>query len=169
VPRNPGFTAAGLWNPEKTFVAKPVSRALIIPIAAAALLGAASAWAATQSETTTQDTPAVQKVTQAVSYVMVDPIYASILDGALPRGLLLVEISLDVPDEGLRAQVNRSLPLLRDAYVRNMLVYAANAVRPWKQPSVEDIATRLQATTDQVMGREGARVLMAQLAIRVTR
>jgi hypothetical protein len=115
------------------------------------------------------EAPAAQKITQAVSYVMVEPIYASILDGVTPRGLLLVEICLDVPDEGLRTQVNRSLPLLRDAYVRNMMVYAANAVRPWRQPSVEDIARRLQTVTDQTMGQAGARVLMAQTAIRITR
>ena len=153
---------------------QPVLRSLLWPLAAAVLLAAATpALAAAQHGTpapaAASDAPAAQKVTQAESYVMVEPIYASILDGAIPRGLLLVEISLDVPDADLRGQVNRSLPLLRDAYVRNMLVYAANAVRPWKQPSVDDIATRLQAITDQVMGRAGARVLMAQVAIRITR
>jgi len=98
---------------------------------------------------------------------VVEPIYASILDGVRPRGLLLVEMGLDVPDGGLRERVNRALPLLRDAYVRSLLVYAATAVRPGRQPSVEDIANRLQAITDQVMGAPGAQVLMAQTAIRI--
>ena len=45
----------------------------------------------------------------------------------------------------------------------------ATSVRAWRQPSVEDIANRLQTITNHVIGREGAKVLMAQAAIRLTR
>ena len=112
---------------------------------------------------------AQHKTTQAESFIMIEPIYSSILEGIRPRGLLLVEIGLDVEDPKLRAQVVHSLPVLRDAYVRSQMLYAATAVRIWRQPSVEDISSRMQAVTDQVMGRKGARVLMAQTAIRITR
>ena len=81
----------------------------------------------------------------------------------------MVEIGLDVPDSGLRERVNQTLPALRDAYVRSLLTYAATSVRPWRQPSVEDIANRMQTITNHVIGREGAKVLMAQTAIRLTR
>jgi len=110
-----------------------------------------------------------RKPTQLESYVMVEPLYASILQGARSRGLLLVEIGLDVPDAKLRDRVNQELPILRDAYVRSLLVFAATAVRPWRQPNVEEIAGRMQAITDHMLGRPGARVLMAQTAIRITR
>mgnify|MGYP001548525603 CR=1 FL=1 len=90
-------------------------------------------------------------------------------DNARPRGLLFVELGLDVPDAAFRGRVSQSLPVLRDAYMRSLLLYAATAVRPWRQHSVEDIAGPLQAVTDQVMGMKGARVLMAQTAIRITR
>ena len=113
--------------------------------------------------------PAGHKITHADSYVPLEPLYASILEGIRPRGLLLVELGLDVPDEKLRTQVSRALPRLRDAYLRNLLVYAATAVRPYRQPSVDDIAGRLQAITDKVMGTKGAEVLMTQTAIRLTR
>jgi hypothetical protein len=116
-----------------------------------------------------EDAPAAKKTTQSESYVVVEPLYATILDNARPRGLLLVEMGLDVPDATFRSRVSQSLPVLRDAYMRSLLLYAATAVRPWRQPSVEDIAGRLQAVTDQVMGKKGARVLMAQTAIRITR
>ena len=112
---------------------------------------------------------AQHKTTQSESYVIIEPLYASILDGARSHGLLLVELGLDVPDEKLRDKVNQSLPTLRDAYVRSLLTYAATSVRAWRQPNVEDIATRMQAITDRVMGQPGARVLMAQTAIRLTR
>ena len=113
--------------------------------------------------------PAVHKTTQSKSFVVIEPIYTTILEGTTPRGLLLVELGLDVPDNALREKVARALPLLRDAFLRNLTVYAATSVRPWRQPSVEDIAGRMQAITDRVMGASGARVLMAQTAIRITR
>jgi hypothetical protein len=114
--------------------------------------------------------PAPQhKTTQSESYVVIEPLYASILDGARSRGLLLVELGLDVPDAKLREKVTQSLPTLRDAYVRSLLAYASTSVRAWRQPSVEDIAKRMQIITDRVMGEAGAHVLMAQTAIRLSR
>ena len=112
---------------------------------------------------------ATRKTTQSESYIAFEPIYASIIDGPRPRGLLLVEMGLDVPDTKLRDRVTLALPVLRDAYVRSLLTYAATAVRPYRQPNIEDVAGRMQTITNRVMGREGARVLMAQLAIRLTR
>jgi len=113
--------------------------------------------------------PAARKTTQSESYVVVEPIYSTILDGNKPRGLLMIELGLDVPDGALRTRVNQSLPNLRDAYVRSLLIYSATAVRPWRQPDIDDIAKRLQAITDRVIGREGARVLMAQAVMRLSR
>ena len=113
--------------------------------------------------------PRQRKTTQSESFIAIDPLYASIIDGGRSRGLLLVEIGLDVPDENLRGKVNLALPVLRDAYVRSLLSYASTAVRPNRQPNIDDIAGRLQTITDRVMGRAGAQVLMAQLAIRLVR
>jgi flagellar basal body-associated protein FliL len=125
-------------------------------------------WAEEGHAAETAAQPAQHKTTQSVSYVSMEPLYASILDGSRSSGLLMVEVGLDVPDAKLRDKVNRSLPMLRDAYVRSLLIYAATSVRPWRQPNVEDIATRMQTITDRVMGGQGARVLMAQTAIRLT-
>ena len=134
---------------------------------AAALLCLFGAGAAAAAAANNQ--PAQHKTTQSESYIGIEPLYASILDGTRPRGLLMVEIGLDVPDSDLRERVNRAMPALRDAYVRSLLTYAATSVRPWRQPSVEDIANRMQTITNHVIGREGAKVLMAQTAIRLTR
>ena len=135
----------------------------VAAFAAGFLLSASLAQAAENAQ------PAQRKTTQSESYIPVEPMYASILDGVRPRGLLLVEVGLDVPDVDLRGLVNQALPVLRDAYVRSLLIYAANAVRPYRQPNIEDIANRMQAITDKVMGRKGAQILMAQTAIRLTR
>jgi flagellar basal body-associated protein FliL len=115
------------------------------------------------------EAPAQRKTTQSESYVSIDPIYATILEDTRPRGLLMIELGLDVPDQALRAHVTHALPTLRDAYVRSLMAYGATAVRPWRQPSVDDIAARMQTITDKLMGQQGAKVLMAQTAMRLTR
>jgi len=139
-----------------------------LPLRAATLAFAvfAFAGAAIASEA---PAPAQRKTTQSESYVVIDPMYATIIEGNKPRGLLMVELGLDIPDAALRERVNHALPALRDAYVRSLIAYGATAVRAWRQPSVDDIAARMQAVTDRLVGGPGAKVLMAQTAMRVTR
>ena len=110
---------------------------------------------------------AVHKVTQSTSYLMVDPIYASIMTNNRPSGLLMVGIGIDIPDATLRDEADHAMPVLRDAYVRNMMAFAATSVRPWRQPDVGEIADRLQRVTDRALGRKGARILLAQVAMQL--
>jgi len=138
-----------------------------VPIRAAAAALVLLAMGGASSQAT--EAPAQRKTTQSESYVVIDPMYATILEGSRPRGLLMIEIGLDVPDAALRAQVSHALPTLRDAYVRSLIAYGATAVRAFRQPSVEDIADRMQIVTDRVMGKPGAKVLIAQTAMRVRR
>ena len=109
------------------------------------------------------------KVTQSVSYLMVDPIYTTIVNDNHAGGMMMVGIGLDVPDAALRNEVTRSLPVLRDAYLRNLMAYTAGAVSTEAQPDVGVIADRLQAVTDRALKKKGARVLLAQVALRATR
>ena len=108
------------------------------------------------------------KQTQSKSYIMVDPIYTTIVSDNRAAGMLMVGAGLDEPDEALHAEVDRSMPVLRDAYIRNLMAYTANVVRTDAQPDVAVIADRLQAVTDRALKRKGAKVLLAQIAIRVT-
>lgn len=112
---------------------------------------------------------AVHKVTQSKSYLMLDPIYATIVSNDHPAGLLMIGVGIDVPDETLRAEADHAMPVLRDAYVRNLTAFAATQVRTWRQPDVAAIADRLQAVTDRALGRKGAHVLLAQVAMRLTK
>ena len=108
------------------------------------------------------------KVTQSASYVEMDPIYTTIVSDNHAGGMLMVALGLDVPDPAMRVEVNRSLPVLRDAYVRNLIAFTATAVRPDAQPDVGIIADRLQGVTDRALKKKGARILLAQVALRVT-
>ena len=112
---------------------------------------------------------AVHKITQSVSYLMIDPIYTTIMDGNKIVGLLMIGIGLDVPNADLRAQTEQSMPVLRDVYVRSLMAFTATSVRPWRQPDVGQISDRLQHATDRTLGRQGARILLAQVAIRLTK
>jgi flagellar basal body-associated protein FliL len=111
---------------------------------------------------------AKHKVTQSKSYLMVDPIYTTIMTNDRPAGMLMIGIGIDIPDEKLRGEAEHSMPVLRDAYVRNLMSFAATQVRTNTQPDVTLIANRLQGVTDRALGRKGARLLLAQVAIRLT-
>ena len=120
-----------------------------------------------------EDAPKAQKApehktTQSKSYIMVDPIYATIVADNRPAGMLMVGVGLDIPNEELHEEVSRSMPVLRDAYIRNLMTFTANVVRTDAQPDVGLIADRLQAVTDRALKKKGARVLLAQVATRVT-
>lgn len=108
------------------------------------------------------------KTTQSKSYIMVDPIYTTIVADNRAAGMLMVGAGIDVPDEHMHEVVTRSLPVLRDAYIRNLMSFTANVVRTDMQPDVGMIADRLQAVTDRALKKKGARILLAQVAIRVT-
>ena len=105
------------------------------------------------------------KETQSDSFIMIEPMYTTVVDAGRPSGMLLVAIGLDIPDPVLRAQADLGMPVLRDAYVRSLMSYAAAVVRPDHQPDVALIADRLQRVTDRELHRKGARVLLAQVAL----
>ncbi len=108
------------------------------------------------------------KQTQSKSYIMVDPIYTTIVADNRAAGMLMIGAGLDVPDPELREEVDRSMPVLRDAYIRNLMSFTANTVRTDAQPDVGVIADRLQGVTDRALKRKGAKVLLNQVALRVT-
>jgi len=112
---------------------------------------------------------AVHKITQSTSYLMIDPIYTTIMDGNKIEGMLMVGIGLDVPDAELRARTEHEMPVLRDVYVRSLMAFTATSVRSWRQPDVGEIADRLQRATDRTLRRQGARILLAQVAMRLTK
>jgi flagellar basal body-associated protein FliL len=107
------------------------------------------------------------KITQSKSYLSLDPIYTTIVDDDRAQGMLMIGIGLDVPDAGLRSIATRSMPVLRDAYVRNLMAFTASSVRTTTQPDASEIAKRLQGVTDRALGQKGAKILLAQIALRV--
>jgi flagellar basal body-associated protein FliL len=142
---------------------------LALAVATPAYAGEKPAEHGAEKEKKKDKKPAVHKITQSESYVMIDPIYTSIMDGNRPLGLLMLGIGLDIPNAELRQRADRDMPQLRDAYVRNLMAFCTSSVRPWAQPDVEQIADRLQRVTDRVLHQKGAKVLLAQMAMRMNK
>src|ERR1700743_244084 len=94
------------------------------------------------------------KLTQADSYIMIDPIYSAVMDSDRPVGMLMLGVGIDIPDATLRGEALHASPVLRDAYVRSLMSFSTTFVRPDRQPDVTMIADRLQRATDRVLGRK---------------
>ena len=137
-----------------------------IPVLSIGLLAALTLAAHADDGDDAQKAPE-HKITQSKSYLSLDPIYTTIVDDNRAQGMLMIGVGLDVPDPALRAVADRSMPVLRDAYVRNLMAFTISSVRTTAQPDVNEIAQRLQGVTDRALGRKGARILLAQVALRV--
>ena len=137
-----------------------------IPVLSMGLLAALTLAAHADDGDDAQKAPE-HKITQSKSYLSLDPIYTTIVGDVRAQGMLMVGVGLDVPDPALRAIADRSMPVLRDAYVRNLMAFTANSVRITAQPDVNEIAQRLQGVTDRALGQKGAKILLAQVALRV--
>jgi flagellar basal body-associated protein FliL len=82
-----------------------------------------------------------------------------------PRGAIMtVEAGVDCPDAALRPRVAQSLPRLRGAYTA-VLQRVASETLPGSPPDVERLVALLQAATDTVLGRRGARLLIGTVMV----
>jgi flagellar basal body-associated protein FliL len=106
------------------------------------------------------------KVTQSESWVEVDDFYATVVGDGRANGMLMVRVGLDIPDAQMRENVERSMPVLRDAWLRSLMAYTSTHVRLDTQPDVVAIADRLQGITDRALKKKGARILLRQVALR---
>lgn len=107
-----------------------------------------------------------RKITSAESWVSVEPIAVAILRQNRIQGMFLVEFGLDIQDEKIRSKANETLPRLRDAWLRNVSDLAATRMRVGRQADLDVLTSRLQATTDQMLGGAGAKVLLLQAVVR---
>jgi flagellar basal body-associated protein FliL len=98
------------------------------------------------------------------TYNSFDALTATVWRADGRRGVLTVQGGLDVQDGALRARAAASGPVLRDAYVRALNVYAQSLV-PGALPDVDQIGMRLQRATDGVLRRAGARVLLGTVLV----
>ena len=78
--------------------------------------------------------------------------------------LALPTITANVVRTGGRARVAQSAPRLRAAYAV-AVQQSANVLLPGAPPDVERLVAQLQAATNAVMGRAGARLLIGTVMV----
>lgn len=105
-----------------------------------------------------------KKKTGGDSYLPIDTLTGATNKPGGRRGVMTVECGLDVPDAGLREQVQQSLPILRAAYLQTVMTYAAGL--PYgAPPSVDYLANTMQRQTDSLLRRRGARFLLGAVLV----
>jgi flagellar basal body-associated protein FliL len=98
------------------------------------------------------------------SYLRLPTITANVIRPGGRRGVMTVETGIDTPDAALRTRVAQSAPRLRAAYAA-VVQQSANALLPGAPPDVERMVAQLQAATNTVMGRAGARLLIGTVMV----
>lgn len=98
------------------------------------------------------------------SFIQLPTLTASLFHGISQRGVLTVDVGVDVPDAGLRQKAGLVIPRLRAAFTQRLMTYAAS-IPSAAPPDPDAIGRLLQATTDETLGRPGAKVLLGTILI----
>ena len=98
------------------------------------------------------------------SFIAMKALAATITRPNGRRGVLTVEVGLDVPDAKLRKQAELESPRLRAAFVQSLQTYALgmSASRP---PDPDLLGRILQQDADRLLGRKGAKLLLGTMLI----
>jgi len=99
-----------------------------------------------------------------LSYIQLDPLNSALSLVQGRRKILSIECGLDVPDSALHSRAEKSLLLLRDAYLRWLTVYAAS-LPPETPPNPDAIEAEMQRETDRILGRPGARFVLGTVMV----
>lgn len=98
------------------------------------------------------------------SYIQLDTLIATTTRPDGRRGVLTVEVGIDVADGALHARAAQSTPLLHANYAEVVRVYAAG-LPPGAPPNADYLARELQRQTDATLGRPGARLLLGAVLV----
>ena len=98
------------------------------------------------------------------TYLRLPTITANVRRPGGRPGVMTVETGVDTPDAALRTRVAQSAPRLRAAYAA-VVQQSANMMLPGTPPDVERLVAQLQAATNTVMGRAGARLLIGTVMV----
>jgi hypothetical protein len=98
------------------------------------------------------------------SYIPVQTLTAFTVKPGGRRGVLTVDCGLDIADAALRARAELLLPRLRASFVQSVQIYAGGLPSGYP-PNVDFLARTLQRSTDQILGKPGARLLVGAVIV----
>jgi hypothetical protein len=99
-----------------------------------------------------------------LSFIELATLAATVTRANGTRGVVTVEVGIDVPDAALHARAAQSIPLLQAAYAEVLSVYAAG-LAPGAPPNADYLSLSLQRQTDKTLGRPGARLLLGTILV----
>lgn len=105
-----------------------------------------------------------KKKSGGTSYIQMETVTATLIRPDGHRGVLTVEVGLDVPDTALRAKAMQVLPRIRAAYVQSVQIYASGLPSA-TAPNADYIGRELQRQTDLAMGGAGAKLLLGTILV----
>jgi hypothetical protein len=98
------------------------------------------------------------------SFIQLDTLTATVLRLDGRRGVMTVEVGVDVADAALHARAAQSTPLLHAAYAEIVRTYAAG-LPPGAPPNADYLSMQLQRQTDLTLGRPGAKLLLGTIIL----
>ena len=98
------------------------------------------------------------------SYINLNSINGFVTRASGRRGVLTVDVGIDVPDLDLRAVAATAGPRLRSEMAQVVQSFAA-ALRPGEPPDVHRLCSDLQFAVTQALGRRGARLLLGTVMV----
>jgi hypothetical protein len=98
------------------------------------------------------------------SYITIETVAGAVMRFGQRRGVMTIQLGLDVPNATLRARASASIPRLRAAYAQVVQTYAAG-LPAGGLPDAEWLSRELQRQTDLVLGARGARLLLGSIIV----
>jgi len=100
----------------------------------------------------------------AASYINLNAVNAAVVRANGRRGVLSVDLGIDVPDMDLRTTAAASGPRLRAEMAQVVQRFAAG-LPAGEPPDVHQLSRDLQFAVNQVLGRRGARLLLGTVMV----
>ncbi|RMF07860.1 MAG: hypothetical protein D6763_11350 [Alphaproteobacteria bacterium] len=99
-------------------------------------------------------------------HIFLEPMVVSVFRDMRVRGLLSVDVGLELSEPDDRGDIERILPRLRDRYLRVLSQLASNRIDVRRPVDIDAINRALQAVTDRALGQDKARVLVGGATVR---
>lgn len=110
--------------------------------------------------------PADQPKLGEQRYIMLEPLTVSVLRDARVRGLLSVDLTLELARHDERAAIERIMPRLRDQLMLTLTQLAANRLDIDRPLDLPTLTAALQQVIDRVIGESKARLLIGGATVR---
>jgi len=98
------------------------------------------------------------------SFIQIQTLTTSVIRRSGARGVMTMEIGVDVANDALRERAQASVPRIRAACAQTLQIYA-NGMPAAGVPDADYLAGRMQADVNRVLGKAGAKLLIGTILI----